>query len=69
MPVDIAVGILGYFFLVHLIARRGYKTGLYYWPTFMTAAIPLFLPFVFFRVFWRNKRKGTPYYRIPPKKL
>ena len=55
---DIIVNLLAYFLLVHLVARRGLKTGLYYQRVFVMATF--FLPIVAVWVFWRNKRYEDP---------
>ena len=60
-------GVAFYVLLVHLVAKRGFKTGLFYWRVFVLAIVPFFFPFVVIWVFWRNKRKGIYYERIPPK--
>jgi FkbM family methyltransferase len=59
-----ALSLIAYFFLAHLLARRGFKTGLHYWRVFLPASFPLFLPLVAIWVFWRNKRKGIYYERL-----
>lgn len=64
---EIIFNVVCYLILVHLVARRGVKTGLYYWRVFGLAVVPFFFPIVVIWVFWRNKRKGIGYYRIPPK--
>jgi hypothetical protein len=50
--------------LVHLVAKRGFKTGLYYWRVFIIAFF--FLVPAFIWVMWRNPRKGIYYERIQP---
>ena len=64
---DIVLQVIGYLFLVHLVARRGFKTGLYYWRVFRLAIVPFLFPIVLIWVFWRDKRRGIYYERIPPK--
>jgi hypothetical protein len=63
---DVLSSIIIYLILVHLVARRGFKTGLFYWRVFFLALIPFLFPIVLIWVLWRNKRKGLYYERIPP---
>jgi hypothetical protein len=64
---DIIFTVVIYLLAVHLVARRGFKTGLFYERVFALALVPFLFPFVVIWVFWRDKRKGIGYYRIPPK--
>jgi hypothetical protein len=53
---DAVLGVIVWLLLVHLVARRGYKTGLFYPRVFFLALVPFLFPFVLVWVFWRNKR-------------
>jgi uncharacterized membrane protein YesL len=70
---EFVLNILGFIFvlavyllLVHLVARRGFKTGLYYERVFVIALF--FLLPAFLWVMWRNPRRGLYYERIPAPK-
>ena len=65
---DILGFILGsaiYVFLAHLIAKRGFRTGLYYNRVFVIALFFMLPAFLWVYLF-RNPRKGIYYERIPP---
>ena len=53
---DALLGVISWILVVHLVAKRGYRTGLFYRRVFILALVPFLFPFVLVWVFWRNKR-------------
>ena len=53
---DAFLGVITWLLAVHLVARRGYRTGLFYWRVLFLALVPFLFPFVLVWVFWRDKR-------------